>query len=469
MSPVRHVTIKTRQVGLSTFWLLYWLDDTMLFPGTVSGILAHKDESIAHLRSILTIAISNFGKRMALKEDNQRRISFDNDSSILLSLEIRSTPLTNLHISEWCYCDNARIWATVGATSKWTNISGESTGNGIGNDGYLTYMDAKEGKGGYKSRFIPWFEHEEYTLPMNGMPYLLPDKRERDWNLTQEQIHFRRQMHERLKAAFFVEYPETEEDAFAQSGANVFNGKKIVVLAREARGLEGPVEQTDKYKIWELPQKGHVYVMGSDVSEGLGEGADVDYSAFKILCVTCRREAMAYKCRIGIDAYYRDIATFGFRYNTCLVGVERNNHGHAVILGLREISKYPNLFIEDEKRTRIIQSLKKEKPKPKYGWHTTTITKPLMIDQLKIAIEGDSEEDENTFQPEYTIYDTEFLNECLTFQKDGVKLGAISGKHDDTVIASAIALQMYMKMKTKLLLTLKKKGVIIGDQREYKT
>lgn len=461
MKPIRHFALKSRQVGLSTLWLLYWLDDTIFRPATITGILAHKWESLTQLMSILKIGLSNFPQsQLPFEVDSKSRLSFKNNSTIFISLEIRSTTLHNLHISEWCFCENDRIWATQGAISKYTNVTGESTGNGMGNDGYSTYMDAKEGKNGYRSLFIPWYAHEEYQMTMPGQETYFPDKRERDFNLTQAQIHFRRQMMSTLKSQFSIEYPETEEDAFAQSGAMFFDNRKIIMLAKEARQLENEtprIEQSDKFIIWEMPQKYHKYVIGADVAEGV----DGDYSAFKVLCLTCRQESMAYRSHVGMDVYYRDLDTWGRRYNNALLGVERNNHGHAVLLGLVENCQYPNLFKEEETQTRVLTDLTKSKP-PKWGWGTTAQTKPMMLDHLKFAVEGDGAEDENTFLPEYTIRDLTFLSECLTFQRDGVKLNAVEGKFDDTVIASAIAYQMYLREKGKLNRT-SEKGILIGD------
>lgn len=439
----------------------------MFKPGIITGILAHKAESLSHLQSIVTTAISNFpGRKINLIEDNKTRITFPNQSTVLISLEFRSTPLKNLHISEWCFCENERIWATQGAISKWTNISGETTGNGMGNDGYITWMDARENKNDFIPRFIPWYEHDEYQLPMNGLPDYYPDAREKAFKLSQPQIHFRRQMMTKLKSDFFVEYPETEEDSFAQSGTMFFNNKKIIVLAKEARNsIKSPEETTDRYTVYESPQRYHRYAMGADVAEGLNQ----DYSCFKVICTTCRQEAMSYRAHVGIDTFYRDLNEWGRRYNNALLGVERNNHGHAVLLGLREDCNYPNLYHEDPKDFPIIRDLSRPRPELKWGWHTTATSKETMLQHLKLAIEGESEEDENNFQPEYRVYDMQFLSECLTFQRDGNKLGATTGKNDDTIIASAIAYQMYLKLKSKLVRgeTSLEKAMISGP-REFK-
>jgi len=469
MKPIRHTTLKSRQVGVSTLWLLWWLDDTMFRPGTITGILAHKLESLQHLTSIIDIAQHGFngpsGPPVKLDEDNKTRRTFSKiNSSIFVSLEIRSTTVHNLHISEWMFCDNERVWASVGATSQYTNITGESTGNGIGNDGYLTYMDAKEGKNEFRSNFFPWYEHKQYRIPLNGIPEFRADKKERELKLDQEQIHFRRQKMTQLKSKFFIEYPEAEEDAFSQSGVSFFNNKKIATLAREAREMlneSSLKEEEDEYKIWEPPQKDHVYCIGADVAEGIGG----DYSAFKVICCTCKQEAMAYRAHIGYDTYYRTLDHWGRKYNNALLGVERNNHGHAVLLGLDENCHYPNLYKERVRETRLITNLAKTPPEAKYGWLTTAKNKAQILDFLKFAIEDESETDEKTFRPEYTIHDMVFLSECLTFQRDGIKLSATSGKHDDTIMSSAICYQMFMIAKNKSMRG-KQMDILIGPKRE---
>ena len=197
----------------------------------------------------------------------------------------------------------------------------------------------------------------------------------------------------------------------------------------------------------------------------MSEGIDGDYSAFKIRCLTCRQEAMAYRAHVRIDTYYKILDEWGRKYNNALIGVERNNHGHAVLLGLDEYCHYPNLYCENQPQTRIITSSSKKRPEKKLGWHTTPTTKALMLNRLKISIEGEPEEDENTFQPEYTVYDLTFLSECLTFQRNGFKLESVAGKHDDAVIASAICNEMVLYQRQRL-----NRGginkVLLGAKRE---
>ena len=72
--PIRHITLKTRQVGLSTLWILYFLDDTLFRQGVISGLMAHRMDSLQHLSSIVKFALSNLSHPVKLTEDNKTRI-----------------------------------------------------------------------------------------------------------------------------------------------------------------------------------------------------------------------------------------------------------------------------------------------------------------------------------------------------------------------------------------------------------
>ena len=462
--PIRHFTLKSRQVGISTLWLLWHLDDTLFHRGTITGILAHKWEALEQLSSIIRIALQNLPRPIQMDEENKSRWTIKGiNSTIFVSLEIRSTTIHNLHISEWAFCENEKVWATLAACSKATNITGETTGNGVGNDAYMTWMDSREGKNEFKNSFIPWYHHEEYAIPT--FEIIKPDPIEIKLGLTNSQINFRRSMKYRLKGQFYQEYPETEEDAFSQSGSNFFNSHKLLTLAKEARLLnesEPPVQETDSFTVWEKPIKGHTYVIGADVAEGI-EG---DYYAFKVRCLTCRQEAMAYRSRVGLDVYYRDLDYWGRAYFNALLGVERNNHGHAILLALVEECGYPNLYAEDEVPRKIVTDISKLPREKKYGWGTTVNTKPLMLDALRFAIEGDSAEDENTFRPTHTVRDLTLLDEMLTFRQEERKLEAIAGKHDDTVIAAAICEMMAQEAQKRL--NRKLTGIYLGHERQAK-
>lgn len=480
MKPIRHFSLKYRQGGVSTFWLIYWLDDTIWTPNTKTGILSHKLESLGYLMDMVRLAYQTMPEnvRPRLGVEKATALSFEDiGSTIFASLSIRSTGVHNLHISEWCWCEDTEIAASLGATGPVSNVTGETTGHGVGNDGHETYQLAKQGKSPYRSLFIPWYLQEEYILPSEGVSVIRTTderkleaeaKKDYDIEITDGQVLFRRAKQKEQKWLFPQEFPENDEEAFLASGFPFFNNRKLYALYGEAKdhAEKNPPKETDEYTQWEAPQPGHVYVAGADIAEGLqvGPRGERDFSVLAILCVTCRRQAFRWRGRVGVDAFYRVCDQWGRAYNCARLAPECNNHGHAVILGLREITHYPNLYEEDQDRRLVIRPNQKVRER-RFGWDTTTLTKPLMLDHLKIALEGDSTEDEYNFQPEFRVYDKILLTEALTFQSEDGKLSAASSKHDDCVMAWAIACQLYLPERRNMSAT-KMTDILVGGKLE---
>ena len=91
---------------------------------------------------------------------------------------------------------------------------------------------------------------------------------------------------------------------------------------------------------------------------------------------------------------------------------------------LRQLG-YPNLF----RRRSLNQAT--SKVSQEFGWKTTRTSKPLMIDDLSMALRNG----------ELTIYDRHTLAELRTFVRN--ERGSMSGSpYDDRVIALALANQM---------------------------
>ncbi|HEA21448.1 MAG TPA: hypothetical protein ENH87_11070 [Pricia antarctica] len=454
----------------------------MFTQNITTGILSHKWESLNHLWSIVMLAYKMLPADLQapLGEESRRALYFKEiESKIFISVSIKSTAVHNLHISEWCWCKDDEVKMTLGATSPDTNITGESTGNGVANDGYLTYQDAVTGDNEYRYLFLPWFIQREYQLPLKEiepdsiMKHLKEDEKRvqrimlDDYKmvLTPEQVLWRRQTKRAQKDLFPQEFPETAEDAFVSSGKHFFAVKKILELLKDARAWnKANTPDTDERFIeYEKPNKNDVYVAGADTSEGVN-----DNCTLKIINVTKRRHAFKYRGKVGIKTFYNVCNEWCRTYNNALLAVERNNTGHAVILGLDEICRYRNLFYETQS-TRAKMKMS-DKPKIKLGWDTNKLSRTKMLIDLKQAIEGDEEDDIDTFQPMYSIYDEDMLKELLTFINNDGKYEASEGKLDDEVIAEAIANQMFMlKYRTSRKIVNKGGKIFVSDKRESAT
>lgn len=409
-----------------------------------------------------------------LGEDSQKALQFKYiESKIFISLNVRSVALHNLHISEWCFCKDTEIQATMGAVSPETNVSGETTGNGVGNDGYITYQDAKLGISEYKTRFVYWPFQEDYRLPLNEldpkkiMQNLKPEekklqklmKKEYNMVLEPEQVLYRRQAKRKLKTLFPQEMPEVEEDCFMTAGLHFFDLKKLMALLREAKEWDNEEKyyhKDDDYICFEAPNRKDVFVAGADTSEGIE-----DFNVLKIINVTKKREAFVFRARCGFKRFYKECYKWCSRYNFAYLGVEDNNTGHAVLMGLEENLRYPRLYKETNK-TRIIQG----KIKEKLGWHTDKNSRVDLCRDLKYAIEEDDDIDVEHFAPVFTIYDIELLKEGLTFIKKGDKYKAEEGKKDDTIFATGIAFQLYKIHSRRVFQNQRNMGVIVATKME---
>lgn len=78
----------------------------------------------------------------------------------------------------------------------------------------------------------------------------------------------------------------------------------------------------------------------------------------------------------------------------------------------------------------------------RYGWSTTAVTRPKMLEDLKNAIDSRM----------LRIYDQSLVNEMFAFvvnkSLSGWKAQAETGAHDDLVMATAIALQVFQREET---------------------
>lgn len=161
------------------------------------------------------------------------------------------------------------------------------------------------------------------------------------------------------------------------------------------------------------------YVIGGDTSEN-GE----DYFTAKVISVmdagcvaTLRKQYMSE------EEYAEQLYCLGMYYNEAKIAVEINYSRHPVRV-LRTKYQYPDLYIK--KRVDGLVELTDRD----YGFETNRATKPVIIAELVALFDED----------QGIECDIETLREMLSFvKKDDGSQEAEIGKHDDLVMASAIA------------------------------
>jgi hypothetical protein len=169
--------------------------------------------------------------------------------------------------------------------------------------------------------------------------------------------------------------------------------------------------------LWELPLEGHDYIIGADCSEG---DITSDFGCAGILDVVSGEQVGELHGHFKDHVFASKLAVLGNMYNNALIAVERNNHGHSVLNSLINGERYLNMYHGKD---------------GKAGWVTSGKSKAELLD----GSEGLS----HALSNNWIICNSEgFLGECRTYEYKSTSkssMGAQRGKHDDRVMAWAIA------------------------------
>lgn len=464
--PIRFIILKARQQGVSTIVeaLIYWWTTT--HKGQQAKIIAHNTDTSEYLYSMFRTfydnSVENF--QPTTKYNTRNDLTFDNEVSPEKGLKSQIDTATAENSGtgrgqtvQWLHASEVALWPKgeqiVAGLMQAVPLQGntaiflESTANGIGDYFHTTWQAAKRGESIFEPLFFPWKIHEEYSIkPPKHFKMTAEEKKlKKEHDLTWGQIYWRRKKMMEFtgdEKRFYQEYPLTDTEAFLASGTPRFNTTKLAEMEMQCyepatydiyEGLNKDTRQKElKYKalegaplkVWALPQAAHDYVIGADVAEGI-EG---DYSVATVMDKATHQTVARFRGDMEPSDFGEYLALLGAWYNNALIGCEINNHGLTTVQRLRDVG-YGNLY----RRESGIDE-RYEEYTSKLGWRTDVRTKPLMIDGLSEAISTGQIID----------YDLIFIRECMTYIRDQRgRTNAQTGQHDDTVIASAIALQLF--------------------------
>lgn len=450
----RFILLKYRQGGFTTTEQAASYKLCATVANAKCATLAHLDESTKRIFTIVKRFHANDPKQPeSLNAGNQKLLKLANGSEFFVGTAGskgfgRSDTLDRFHGSEaafWLHNNLDRIEelmaGLLGASKNGEGVL-ESTPNGI-NWFCHYYRDAKAGANGFWPIFLPWFLDPQYrdALPDGVAPEdfvragdaeeaAFVEKVRATWNrrISAEQLAWRRAAKKEFRRLFAQEYIEDDEGCFLASGSCYFDVDRIAALINalpdyEAGKVSGIVVSRVPGGVavqFEPPMQTERYVIGADCSEGV-QGSDP--CGLGVLKATTGEQVYSLHGLFRPREFAEEIARVHRLYNGAFVGVERNNHGHAVIEKLIDagVSGSGSLFHHEDGRP---------------GWVTDSKSRPVMLAQLGDAIEDGSEHG-------MTVRDRMLLRECLTFkrQADG-KFEADPGAHDDSVMKWAIAWQM---------------------------
>ena len=457
---VREDVLKARQQGMSTLWLALYFLDTINTPMTQTLILAHDAPTTEKLFKIVHRFYEHLPAHLKRpkKYSTKREIEFSDIDSIISvgtagSAAVgRGGTVNNVHMSERAFWPDGNDVETglMESVPLDGNATRETTANGLNE--YADERTELLSGGQFTPRFFAWSENPEYALPIFGDFECTEEEKKlaRLFKLSDEQLNWRRskRLSKKQREKFPQEYPLTEAEAFLTSGNSYFDNEKLTEhLAQLDDPALAPIvfEVPDQYRnlrrekdgleLWEAPRAGRVYVIGADTAEGITrKGADHDYDSASVWDAETEAEVARLHGRWDTHLFGLMLAELGFWYNTALLGIERNNHGHAVINAALYTGNYPEALSDNSTGMYMHQEYD-ERKKPtvrRPGLPTTGASKYLMLDELASAVEGG----------EFHARSAALVGEMLRFVKLlGGKAGAETG-HDDRVIDAAIARRM---------------------------
>lgn len=464
--PIRFIILKARQQGVSTIIeaLIYWWTTT--HKGQQGKVIAHNSDTSLYLyemfRTYYENSLPTF-QPMA-KYNTRDGLVFDNEANPAKGLKSRIDTATAENSGtgrgqtiQWLHGSEVALWpkgneivaGLMQAVPYLPNTAVflESTANGLGDYFHTTWEAAQRGESPFEPLFFPWTMDPEYAIKPPKYFKLNTDEKKlkKEFNLSNAQIYWRRKKMLEFtgdEKRFYQEYPLTDSEAFLASGTPRFNIQKLEEMrikcyAAQTYDLIEKTNQQTKLpelvtkllegaplKVWFKPQEGHDYVIGCDVAEGIEE----DYSVATVMDKENHTTVARFRGDMEPADFGEYLSILGKWYNHALVGVEINNHGLTAVQRLRDVG-YDNIY-----RREMGIDERYEEYTSKLGWRTDVRTKPLMVDGLSEAISTD----------QITDYDLIFILECRTYIRDARgKTNAQTGQHDDTVMATAIALQLF--------------------------
>lgn len=272
-----NVVLKARQLGISTFIGLLFLDRCLFNPDLAAGIIAHTREDAEHIFKRIKFAYDNLPKE--IKEarpssiDSARELVFNNNSSLRVGTSMRGSTLHYLHISEFgkiCakYPDKAQeiVTGSLNTIAPGQYIFIESTAEG--REGYF-YDICKQAQDHLISRkqlskldfrfhFFPWWkeptyrigsainmsnEHHEYFNFLLGQGIEL-DNEQKYWYAARAEIQ---------KEDMKREFPSTPDESWEVSNEGLYYGKQITIARAEKRITHIPYDESSLvHTAWDL-------------------------------------------------------------------------------------------------------------------------------------------------------------------------------------------------------------------------
>jgi len=375
--------------------------------------------------------------------DSKKEIKLPNGSrvkAVATSKDaLRGFTPTYLVMDEAAYIDNgAEVFGAaltaLGTGGKATLIS---TPRGMDALYYKTYDQAKKKENNFNIIEMKWYEDLRYN---KDLKWLKDDLVEPEVEFTFDS--YKRRLDDGWKptSSWYEEMcrgmnndakmiAQELDVSFIGSGGNVIEEQYIDL--QNKNNVKDPIitkGAENETWIWELPQEGHQYVMGVDVSRGDGE----DSSTIVVVDFTTMEQVMEYQGKIQPDLLAQLVEEYGEMYKAYTVVDVTGGMGVSTVLKLLEFD-YKRLHYDNQNgkilsaRQRELSTYNKENKIP--GFHATSVRLP-MISNLEFKIRTDA----------IKIRSARMTSEMKTFIYKNGRPDHMEGYHDDLLMALGMCL-----------------------------
>lgn len=358
---------KARQLGVTTFFCILYLDQVLFSENKSAGIIFHKMEDMKKkFRNVIKFAFENLHPWLKAQigepdTDNANELVFPNGSSIFVSMSTRGGTVQFLHISEFAYvCAKAPekaeeiVSGAINSVHAGQMISMESTA--AGREGYffnfcmaaqklqkekreLTELD-------WKLFFFPWFLDERYVLDgefmITGeyMKYFDMLETKHKVKLTDRQKRWYIKKKEMNGDKMFAEFPSTLEEAFSVSVDGSYYAKEMIRVYEQRRIQNVPIipeVKVDTY--WDLGMSDDTTIIFTQTV-----GATIRFIDF----YRNRGEGLAHYAKVLEDKKYR-YGKHVFPHDVAVrdLSVGKTRKQTLYELGLTDIRVAPKMLIQD--------------------------------------------------------------------------------------------------------------------------
>jgi hypothetical protein len=439
------IIVKGRQIGGTALLQRLPLSYVMTRPNYAAFTVAHDGESVRqifqnHVKYSFDTLPDKFRNLYKVDRNNANQLKFENaecfNSSMTVGQSARSNTIDFLHVSEASKIAKDR--------AKWQELitgSFEAAGNGHiilettagGFDAFYDFVmeNKSDPKSGWQVLFLCWTDSKEYRIKAPdddswkieyrelAKKYKLELKPQSKFGLDDDQLYFYLSKVKTLKEQVKAEYPLSLEEAFVSSSDSLFDIEDIVELDRTKRDYE----LVTGVKIYQKPIAGRRYSVGVDPSTGEGS----DDGAITVIDYETREQVASISGKQTPEELAVCAVLLGYHYNNALITCETNGNGIATMNEIKKL-EYP----EDKlfKRYVIDTTSQRDSRIPKFGFATTGKNRPIMISELRQAIEN----------KEQKINCPQTLQQMKTFvRKKNGRIEHEDGYHDDCIFALMLA------------------------------